>query len=115
MNLTPLTKPTLAYAGGPRHDAPETSQARRTDTRSALPRYANAATASSAADAADQFVGAALVAPLLELAADDPLKSDLFGGGFAQDAFKQQLRQAYTDTLASRLELHRHLRLNAKA
>ena len=73
--------------------------------------FAAASKSAEAETAADQFIGTALIAPLLELAADDPLKSDLFGSGFAQDAFKQQLRQTYTDTLADRLDLHRSLDL----
>ena len=44
-----------------------------------------------ARSAAQEFVAITLVGPLLAQARQDPFRSDLFHGGFAEDAFGAQL------------------------
>lgn len=56
-------------------------------------------------EAAEQFVSTALINPLLAEAQDDPFKSDLFHGGFAEDAFMQQFNQIIADRMSQRMGL----------
>ena len=52
-----------------------------------------------AREAAEQYVATALVQPFLKQLNDSVFKSDLFHGGFAEDAFQQQLSQIIADRL----------------
>ncbi len=55
--------------------------------------------------AAQQLVASAFVVPLLEQMREDPFKSELFHGGFAEDAFSQQLDTILSDRIAQRQNL----------
>jgi len=52
-------------------------------------------------EAAEGLVSAALIAPMLEQMRNDPFKSDLLGGGFAHDAFQQQLHTRLADRVVA--------------
>ncbi len=49
-------------------------------------------------EAAEQMVASAFLLPLMAEARGGSLKSDLFGGGFAQDAMAQQLETRTSPT-----------------
>lgn len=53
-------------------------------------------------EAADQLVATTFILPLLEQIRSDPFKSELFHGGFAEDAFGQQLDTILADRIAQR-------------
>src|SRR5690606_5225002 len=55
--------------------------------------------------AAEDFVATALLMPLMEQVRDDPFKSDLFHGGFTEDAFLRQFDQIIADRLSKRMSL----------
>ena len=57
--------------------------------------------APKAREAAQQLLASALLAPLMAGVRNDPLASDLFGEGFAQDAWQQQLDSIFADRIAS--------------
>lgn len=50
---------------------------------------------------AAQFVAAALVKPVFDMMRNDPMKSELFHGGFAEDVFAQQLHGIYRERLVA--------------
>jgi hypothetical protein len=52
-------------------------------------------------EAVTRFVATTLIAPLLKQFAAEPFKSDLFHGGFAEDAFRQQLDTVLADRIAA--------------
>ncbi len=51
--------------------------------------------------AAGQLVSAAFILPLLAETRDSAFKSDLFGGGFAQDSIQQKLDVKLADAVAT--------------
>ncbi len=53
-------------------------------------------------EASQQIVANAFILPLLQQIRDDPFKSELFHGGFAEDAFGQQLDTILADRIAQR-------------
>jgi Rod binding domain-containing protein len=53
-------------------------------------------------EAAEQLVATTFILPLLQQIRSDPFKSDLFHGGFAEDAFGQQLDTILADRIAQR-------------
>ncbi len=53
---------------------------------------------------AEEFVGFAFYLPLLKQSRDDVFKTDLFHGGFAEDAFGSELDQILSGRLAKRDE-----------
>jgi len=55
--------------------------------------------------AAEQLVSSTLLKPLLGLMRQDPLRSDLFHGGFAEDAFRDQLDTILADRITTRSRL----------
>lgn len=57
-----------------------------------------------ARDTACRFVATAFFAPLLQGVRNDPLKSDLFHGGFGEDTFGQQLDTVFADAIVERLD-----------
>lgn len=50
-------------------------------------------------EAAQQFVASAFILPMLEQMRDDPLRSDLMHGGFAEDAWQSQLNTILADRI----------------
>jgi hypothetical protein len=58
-----------------------------------------------ARQAAEQFVASSLVFPLLEQLQNDPFKTDLFHGGFGEDAFMQQWNQITADRIVQSADL----------
>jgi len=50
-------------------------------------------------EAAEQFVSSTFVMPIMSQAREDPFKSELFHGGFAEDAFGQQLDTILADRI----------------
>ncbi|MEM7577223.1 MAG: rod-binding protein [Planctomycetota bacterium] len=52
-------------------------------------------------EAAGQLVATAFLLPLMKEARSSTFKSDLFGGGFAEDAMQEKLDVAITDELAA--------------
>ncbi|MEM6553699.1 MAG: hypothetical protein AAF750_16395 [Planctomycetota bacterium] len=50
-------------------------------------------------DAAEKLVSNALIKEVFSIARRDPLKSDLFNGGFTEDAFGAQLDQLLADRI----------------
>lgn len=50
-------------------------------------------------EAVQRFVATALITPLLSELRHQPLDSDLFHGGFAEDAFRQQLETFLADRI----------------
>ena len=60
---------------------------------------ARAAEPEGARASAEQFVASALLLPLLAEARGGALKSDLFGGGFAHDAWAQRLETHLADAV----------------
>jgi Rod binding domain-containing protein len=59
--------------------------------------------AGDAMTAARQLVSTAFVQPMLAQMRDDPFRSDLFHGGFAEDAFAQQLETQLADRITQKL------------
>ena len=55
--------------------------------------------------AAEQFVATALLTPLMAQVRDDPFKSEMFHGGFTEDAFMRQFDQIIADRLSKRMSL----------
>jgi len=55
--------------------------------------------------AAEQFVATAFVVPMLAQMRNDPFRSDLFHGGFAEDAFQGQLDTIMADRVTQRADL----------
>lgn len=49
----------------------------------------------------EQFVASAFLTPLLNEVRDQPLDSDLFHGGFAEDSFRQQLDTILADRMVA--------------
>lgn len=60
------------------------------------------ATRCEARQAAEQLVATTLVQPLLQQMRNDPFKSDLMHGGFAEDAFGAQLDTQLADRIVRR-------------
>lgn len=58
-----------------------------------------------ARQAAEQFVSSSLLFPLLEQMQNDPFKTDLFHGGFGEDAFMQQWNQIIADRIVQSTDL----------
>ncbi len=58
-----------------------------------------------AKQAAEQFVASSLIFPLLEQMQNDPFKTDLFHGGFGEDAFMQQWNQTIADRMTQSADL----------
>lgn len=58
-----------------------------------------------AKQAAEQFVASSLIFPLLKQMQNDPFKTDLFHGGFGEDAFMQQWNQVIADRMTQRADL----------
>lgn len=54
-------------------------------------------------EAAQQLVATAFITPMLEQLRNDPFKSDLFHGGFAEDAFGQQLDTILADRISQKM------------
>jgi len=50
---------------------------------------------------AEKLVASAFVLPMIGQMRNDPLKSDLFHGGFAEDVFTQQYDTRLADTIAA--------------
>jgi len=57
--------------------------------------------ADQARKAAEQFVSSAFMLPMLEQMRNDPLRSDLFNSGFAEEAFQSQLDTILADRITS--------------
>lgn len=55
--------------------------------------------------AAEQFVSTSLLTPLLAASRQDPFRSELFHGGFGEDAFMQQLDQILADRMSQRMSM----------
>ena len=55
--------------------------------------------------AAEQFVATAFIVPMLAQMRNDPFRSDLFHGGFAEDAFQSQLDTILADRVTQRANL----------
>ena len=55
--------------------------------------------------AAEQFVATAFVMPMLAQMRNDPFRSDLFHGGFAEDAFQGRLDTILADRVTQRADL----------
>lgn len=53
----------------------------------------------AARDAAEKLVSSSLIMPLLEEVREQPLDANLFGGGMAEDAFRQRLDQQFADRI----------------
>ena len=53
-----------------------------------------------AREAAEQLVASTLIIPVLSQARKDPFKSEMFHGGFAEDAFGAQLDTMFADQIA---------------
>jgi Rod binding domain-containing protein len=53
-------------------------------------------------DTAKQFVGLAFYFPMLQQMRQDPFRTELFHGGFAEDAFANQMDQTLADEMSSR-------------
>jgi len=53
---------------------------------------------------ARMFVATALIHPLLAQMRDDPFRSDLFHGGFAEDAFASQLDTILSDRIVDQMD-----------
>ena len=54
---------------------------------------------------AHKLVASTFLAPMLNRLQEDPLRSDLFGGGFAQDAFARKLNTQLADRMAGAMKL----------
>jgi len=52
-------------------------------------------------ESVEQLVSSAFILPLMNELRDQPLDSDLFGGGFAEDSFKQQLDTILADRMVA--------------
>ncbi len=52
-------------------------------------------------EAVEQLVASAFILPLMEEFREQPLDSDLFGGGFAEDTFKQQMDTVIADRMVA--------------
>lgn len=52
-------------------------------------------------EVSQQFVSGAFLQPLLKQMQDDPFRSDLMHGGFAEDSFQQQLNTIIADRIAA--------------
>jgi hypothetical protein len=72
---------------------------------SEVPEFSNplARASAEARQAAEQFVATAFVMPMLAAMRDDPFKSELFHGGFTEDAFGQQLDTQLADQIVRRM------------
>lgn len=68
----------------------------------ALVSVATAETDDPAYAAAQSLVATTLVQPLLEQARQDPFRTELFHGGFGEDAFAQQLDTLLADRITGR-------------
>lgn len=53
-------------------------------------------------DTARQFIGLAFYFPMLQQMRQDPFRTELFHGGFAEDAFANQMDQTLADAMSSR-------------
>lgn len=66
-------------------------------------------------EVAEQFVSGAFLQPLLKQMQDDPFRSDLMHGGFAEDSFQSQLNTIIADRIAAKPDfpivdaLHKHI------
>ena len=88
----PATGPTPVTAPADRGGKPSFAAAvRGAASRAAEPEGARAS--------AERFVASALLLPLMAEARGGALKSDLFGGGFAHDAWAQQLETHLADAV----------------
>lgn len=76
------------------------SQAKRADAGAIDPGRLD-----QARTAAEQFVATAFVVPMLAQMRNDPFRSDLFHGGFAEDAFQGQLDTILADRMTQRADL----------
>lgn len=79
----------------------------RTNVRDQFSRLISKAASSKEVDAqmrevSEQFVSGAFLQPLLKQMQDDPFRSDLMHGGFAEDSFQQQLNTIIADRMAAR-------------
>lgn len=54
---------------------------------------------------AEQFVATSLIGPLMVQVRDDPFKSDLFHGGFTEDAFMRQFDEIIADRMSKRMSM----------
>ncbi len=91
--VNPFAEPTTPSAAVYRGQTPPQAQP-FADTLSRARREAPAAELpdeTTLREAAGQLVAAAFVLPLLAEVRDSPLKTDLFGGGFAHDSMREQL------------------------
>jgi len=52
-------------------------------------------------ESVEQLVSSAFILPLMNELRDQPLDADLFGGGFAEDSFKQQLDTVLADRMVA--------------
>ncbi|NBC10197.1 MAG: hypothetical protein GVY24_00490 [Planctomycetes bacterium] len=52
-------------------------------------------------ESVEQLVSSAFILPLMNELRDQPLDSDLFGGGFAEDSFRQQLDTVLADRMVA--------------
>ena len=52
-------------------------------------------------ESVEQLVSSAFILPLMNELRDQPLDSDLFGGGFAEDSFRQQLDTILADRMVA--------------
>src|SRR5690606_32577845 len=55
--------------------------------------------------AAEEFVATSLLMPMMTQMRDDPFKSELFHGGFGEDAFLQQFDQLIADRMSTRMSM----------
>ena len=62
---------------------------------------ADQARVDQARKAAEQFVASAFMLPMLEQMRNDPLRSDLFHSGFAEEAFQSQFDTILADRITS--------------
>lgn len=54
-----------------------------------------------AREAVEQLVSSAFILPLMQEVRDQPLDSDLFDGGYAEDSFRQQLDTVLADRMVA--------------
>jgi len=68
---------------------------------SAGPKDAELAQTDDAREAAQQLIATTLVMPILSQARKDPFRSEMFHGGFGEDAFGAQLDTVLADRIAA--------------
>lgn len=61
-----------------------------------------ASTEAQVRETAQQLVASTFIMPLLQQMREDPFKSEMFHGGFTEDAFGQQLDTILADRIAQR-------------